>query len=61
MKTIFKILKKILLAFFILYGYNILLLPISSVVPINFITVPVISILGFPGLLSLILINMIVY
>lgn len=61
MKNIFKILKKILLAVFILYGYNVLLSPLGNIVPINYITVPIVTILGFPGLLSLILINMIIY
>jgi inhibitor of the pro-sigma K processing machinery len=61
MKKIFKVLKKILLAVFILYGYNILLSPLGYIIPINYITVPIVTVLGFPGLLSLVLINIIIY
>ena len=53
-------LKKILLSFFILYGYNILV-PSAAIIPINIITVIVISFFNIPGLLFLIIIKLLIY
>ena len=47
------ILKKIVFAFGIIYGVNILLNNIGIYIPINIISIGVASFLGVPGLLSL--------
>ncbi|MBE6153388.1 MAG: hypothetical protein E7166_04115 [Firmicutes bacterium] len=59
LKMIFGIFKKIILAAFILYGFNLLMSPLSVIVPINIITVSAVTILGFPGLFGLIVIMLI--
>ena len=55
----FYLLKKIVLAAFILYGFNLLMSPLGILVPINVITVLVVSMLGFSGLLGLIVIMLV--
>ena len=55
-KKIFFIMKKIILAAFILYGFNLIMSPLSIIVPINIITVALVTLLGFPGLLGLIIV-----
>ncbi len=59
LKKIFKIFKKIILASFILYGFNLIMSPLSVIIPLNFITVSTVTVLGFPGLLGLVLIKLI--
>lgn len=53
-KRIIKILKKLLVSSFLLYGYNVVAAPLSLIVPINFITVSLLTIFGMPALFSLI-------
>ncbi len=55
-----KVLKRILVSFFMLYGYN-LLVPSEALIPINFITVIILSIFEVPGLLFLIIIRLFIY
>lgn len=55
-KKIVSVMKKIVLAAFILYGFNLIMSPLSIIVPINIITVTVVTLLGFPGLFGLIVI-----
>ena len=52
--------KRLLMGFFMLYGYNILG-PAAAIIPINIITVLILTILGLPGLVALILIRVLVY
>lgn len=59
LKKVFSIFKKIILAAFILYGFNLIMSPLSVIVPINLITVSTVTILGFPGLLGLIIIMLV--
>lgn len=58
-KNIFGIFKKVILAAFILYGFNLIMSPLSVIVPINLITVSAVTLLGFPGLLGLIIIMLV--
>lgn len=55
-----KVLKRILVSFFMLYGYN-LLVPSEALIPINIITVIILSIFEIPGLLFLIVIRLFIY
>ena len=55
-----KVLKRILVSFFMLYGYN-LLVPSEALIPINFITVIILLIFEVPGLLFLIIIRLFIY
>lgn len=59
LKKIFNVLKKIVLAAFILYGFNLLMSPLEIIIPINIITVLIVSFLGFSGLLGLVVIMLI--
>lgn len=47
------ILKKIVFAFGIIYGVDVILNNVGIYIPINFITLGITTILGVPGLLSL--------
>jgi len=61
LKFILKIIKRIIISSFLLYGYNILVQPINLTIPINIFTIVAISILGVPALLSLIFIMIFIY
>lgn len=47
------ILKRLLFAFGIIYGVNVMLKNVGIYIPINIITIGITSFLGVPGLLSL--------
>lgn len=53
MKKIFSFIKKLILSSFILYGFNLIASPLNVIVPINVVTVLVITLLGMPGLFCL--------
>lgn len=61
MKKIVTLLKRILFSFVVLYGFNTIGSNFSIVVPINFITITLVTLLGFPALLSLILLLVIAF
>lgn len=46
--------KKVSFAFLILYGFNLIVSSVDIFLPINFISVGTVSVLGVPGLLSLV-------
>lgn len=54
------ILKRLVVGFLMLYGYNILVPPVA-LIPINIITVLLLTIFGLPGLIFLIVIRLLVY
>ncbi len=54
MKKIFNVVKKLCLAIFLLYGLNVIISALDIMIPINIITVSVVTLLGIPGLFSLI-------
>lgn len=60
-KLILKVIKKIIFSAFLLYGYNLLAAPLNIVIPINFINIGLISILGIPSLFALIFIHIIIF
>ena len=61
MKKIWSLIKKIFFSVVILYGFNTIGSNFSLVIPINFITVSLITLLGFPALLSLVLLLVIAF
>ena len=61
LKIIYKIIKKIIVSVFLLYGYNLIAAPLGFIIPINFITVLLLSILGIPALLSLVFVLVVVF
>lgn len=60
MQLITKILKRIIISFFMLYGYN-MLVPSEALIAINIITVTILSLFEIPGLLFLIVIRLFIY
>ena len=54
LKKIFQILKKIVFSMFLIYGYNLIAVPLGILVPLNILTVLYVTIFGGPALLSLI-------
>lgn len=55
MKFLLNLLKKITLAFVILYTYNLIGESINLIIPINFITIFIVTLLDFPGLFLLVI------
>lgn len=53
-KISFKIVKRIIMSIFLLYGLNLLINSLDIIIPINFITISSVSILGIPALLTLV-------
>ena len=58
LKKIFRLVKKIVVA---IYAYNVLATPINATIPINFITLLSVAILGMPCLAGLIILMLIFY
>lgn len=52
---IFNIFKKFILSFIILYGFNTIGNNFNIIIPINMITISIITVLGLPALFSLVL------
>jgi len=61
LKKIFNLIKKIVFSVFLIYGFNLIASPLNLIIPINIITVGLLTILGVPALLSLIAIYFIVF
>ena len=61
LKKIYEILKRIIISVFLLYSFNLVMLPLEIMIPINMITVVGITVLGFPALLSFLVILLFIY
>lgn len=61
MKKVWRILQKIIISTFILYGYNLIATRFNLVIPINVFTVGTVSILGFPMLFVLVLLKVLMF
>ena len=55
MKYVISILKRIIFGFFVLYSFNIISSNFNLVIPINIVTVLIVSFWGFPALFALVL------
>lgn len=60
-KTLYSILKKIVLSAFMLYGYNLIASPINMIIPINIFTVGILTLFGLPAIFSLIIILVLIF
>ena len=49
-----KVVRKVVFAFVVLYGLNVIVSSMNIFIPINIFTLSIVSLLGVPGLLSLI-------
>ena len=61
MKKLLSLLRKVIFSFFILYGFNMIAGDFNIIIPINVITISLVSFLGFPALFSLVLLFVLVY
>lgn len=61
LKKILKIVKKIIISVVLLYSLNLILQPLNINIPINLINIGLITLLGIPALISLIMILLIIY
>lgn len=50
---IIRIVKKIIFALVVIYSFDIIFKGFGIIIPINYYTVPIIAVLGFPGLVML--------
>ncbi|MBQ6840862.1 MAG: pro-sigmaK processing inhibitor BofA family protein [Bacilli bacterium] len=55
-----KVVKKVIVAIFMLYGLNILISSMNIVIPINVISIVLVSLLGLPGLTTLVILFLII-
>lgn len=60
-KKIYELVKRIIISVFLLYSFNLVMSPLEIIIPINTITVLGITILGFPALLSFLIILLFIY
>ena len=52
---LFKAVRKVVIAIFMLYGLNLIIASLNIVIPINLITISLITLLGLPGLCTLVI------
>jgi len=52
-KKLLKILRSVIIAPFVLYGYNLIAAPLNMIIPINIYSILVVGVIGIPGLLML--------
>lgn len=60
LKNMMLLIKKIVLSAFVLYGYNLIAVDFNMIIPINYITVGLMTILGAPVLVALVLFKILV-
>lgn len=60
-KIVFKIVKKVVVAIALLYSFNLLVSYMDILIPINYISIGTVSLLGIPGLLSLLTLHLIIF
>ena len=58
--TLERAIKRIIFSTFLIYGYNMIAVNFQLVVPINAITISLVTFLGAPGLLALVLFKLII-
>jgi hypothetical protein len=58
LKFIIIIIKKLLFSFFLLFGLNVMIKSLGIILPINWVNIIAITILGIPGLIGLLTIKM---
>lgn len=61
LKKLFFVVKRVIVSAFLLYGYNLIVTPLNLAIPINIITISLLTLFGIPALLSLIVILVLVF
>ncbi len=60
LSKLFKLFKNFIVSIFMLYGYNVIV-PATAIIPINLITVLLVTIFSVPAIVFLIIIRLVVY
>jgi pro-sigmaK processing inhibitor BofA len=60
-KKIFKIIKKVVIAGFLLYAYNMIMAPLNLLIPINIFTVIITAIFGILAIPFLVIILLFIF
>lgn len=60
MKHIWNVVKKVIIAIFMLYGINLLISSLNILIPINIVSIILVSLLGVPGILTLVILFLLV-
>lgn len=60
MKHIINLIKRVLMAFVVIYTLNFLLINVNLFIPINLFTVIVVTLLGIPGSVALVILSYII-
>lgn len=60
-KKLFKVIKNVIMAAVLLYAYNRFAISFNAIIPINVISVGLVSLLGIPAMIGLILFNFIIF
>ena len=60
-KKIFELFKRILFSFIVLYSFNTIGTNFNTIIPINIITVTLITVLGLPALFTLVFLLVIAF
>lgn len=59
LKKIFGVIKRVVMAVLFIYAYNKFALPLNVIIPINIITVLLVSLCGIPSILMLVLFSLV--
>lgn len=60
MKFIFRVFRRIILGTFLLYGYNLIAVNFNMIIPINIYTIVLVTVLGIPSVIALLLFKILV-
>lgn len=60
MKLVIKLVKRVILGTFLLYGYNLIAVNFNMIIPINVYTIAGVAILGIPSILALLLFKVLI-
>jgi len=61
LKIVLNLAKKIVISAFALYGFNLIVSPLNIIIPINIITVGILTVLGLPAIFTLIIIQILIF
>ena len=61
LKVLGKVVKKIIIGCLILYAFNLIGTSIGIIIPINVLTILITALLGLPGTLGLIVVNLVAF
>lgn len=61
LKLLLKLLKKVVIGCLILYTFNLIGTSLGIIIPINILTILITALLGLPGTLGLVVVNLIAF